>query len=168
MSYPTSVLKDSASSLLLLGYSLCLRPTLILLFPHLLPSSSLGASLNHDPHSRVQALVIGCQTSQGYLPEFLSIASPESLVFVFYCQITILCSLKSTLYLQIALFLITWSPSVLVSPISDIPDEPPWVQFATPMVFPILLWLRVTREKKSSGTKSKPWEFKATQSMSPL
>lgn len=124
MSYPTSVLKDSASSLLLLGYSLCLRPTLILLFPHLLPSSSLGASLNHDPHSRVQALVIGCQTSQGYLPEFLSIAPPESLVFVFYCQITILCSLKSTLYLQIALFLITWSPSVLVSPISDIPDEP--------------------------------------------
>lgn len=83
-SYPTSVLEDSASSLLPPGYSLHLRPALFSLFLPLLPSSSLGASLDPDPCSRVQALIIGQQTSWGCLPEFLSSASPEPLVFVLY------------------------------------------------------------------------------------
>lgn len=67
------------------------------IFLLLLPSSSLGASLDPDPCSRVQALIIGHQTSWGCLPEFLSITSPEPLVFASCCQIIIFYSLKSTL-----------------------------------------------------------------------
>lgn len=103
--------------------SLYLRPSLDPLLP-LLPSSSLGTSLIPDPHSRFRDLVIGCQASRCYQPDFLCTASPGSLVFVLYCQIIFLCSLKSDLYLQIALFLITWSSSALVSPDYNTPSEP--------------------------------------------
>lgn len=117
-SYPTSVLEDSASSLLPPGYSLYLRPALFSLFLPLLPSSSLGASLDPDPCSWVEALIIGQQTSWGCLPEFLSSTSLNPLSL---CSTDLLlfevCSHR--LY-----FLISASPSVLVSPVFDIPGEP--------------------------------------------
>lgn len=116
LGYPTPILQASASSLSPPGYSLCLRPSLDSLLPLPPSSSCLGISFNADPQSRVQGLAIGCQTLS-VLPAWIFKHCLSWIAcFCAFLAKTFFCSLKSALYLQIALFLIIWSSSALLSP----------------------------------------------------